>query len=184
MPKQKITTPEIIGIAINVFRNNGFHGTSMSKLAKACGLMKGSFYNHFDSKEDILLVTIESLNKYLNERVFKYAYDEGLSPKQRLQTILEKLSKVLRPDQGGCLAGNMTLEVFNNHDEFRAALEQYFFDWSVALSHVYALEHDKDAADKYARLAIQEFEGAIMMGRIFKDQSLIDSAIVNIVNRL
>ncbi len=184
MPKQKITTPEIIGIAINVFRNNGFHGTSMSKLAKACGLMKGSFYNHFDSKEDILLITIESLNKYLNERVFKYAYDESLQPEERLQTILEKLAKVLRPDQGGCLSGNMTLEVVNTHEDFRKALEQYFFDWSVALSHIYALKHEKELADTYAKLAIQEFEGAIMMGRIFKDPSLIDMTIKNIVARL
>lgn len=184
MPKQKITTPEIIGIAINVFRNNGYHGTSMANLAKACGLMKGSFYNHFDSKEDILSVTIQSLNEYLNERVFKYAYDENLEPKERLTIILQKLSKVLRFDQGGCLVGNMTLEVYNHHEEFRDCLERYFMDWTRALSHIFSNTHNTQKADRLAKISIQEFEGAIMMGRIFKNEDLISETINNIVARL
>ena len=184
MPRQKITTPEIIGIAINVFRNNGYHGTSMAKLAEACGLMKGSFYNHFSSKEDILLVTIRSLNDYLNERIFKIAYDNALKPKDRMKKILNKLSNVLRSDQGGCLVGNMTLELYNGHNEFRQILEKYFQDWLNAFTTIFAEKYKNKRAEKLARLSIQEFEGAIMMGRIFKDEELLSETIDTITSRL
>lgn len=184
MPRQKITTPEIIGIAINVFRNNGYHGTSMAKLAEACGLMKGSFYNHFSSKEDILLVTIQSLNDYLNERVFKIAYDKALKPKDRMKKILHKLSNVLRSDQGGCLVGNMTLELYNGHNEFRACLEKYFQDWRNAFIAIFSEKYKHKRAEKLALISIQEFEGAIMMGRIFKDNDLLGETIDTITARL
>ncbi len=184
MPRQKITTPEIIGIAINIFRNNGYHGTSMAKLAQACGLMKGSFYNHFTSKEDILLVTIKSLNDYLNERIFKIAYDSEMTPGERLQKMLDKLSHVLRSDQGGCLVGNMTLELYNSKSEFKACLEKYFQDWLNAFVHVFSEKYKSKKALKLAQLSIQEFEGAIMMGRIFKNDELIKDTIQNITARV
>ena len=184
MPRQKITTPEIIGIAINVFRNNGYHGTSMAKLAKACGLMKGSFYNHFSSKDDILLVTIKSLNDYLNERVFKIAYDKNLKPKDRMKKILDKLSNVLRSDQGGCLVGNMTLELYNAHEEFKTCLEKYFQDWLNAFTAIFSEKYKNKRAVKLAQMSIQEFEGAIMMGRIFKNDELLGETIDGITSRL
>ena len=184
MPRQKITTPEIIGIAINVFRNNGYHGTSMAKLAQACGLMKGSFYNHFSSKEDILLVTIKSLNDYLNERVFKIAYDKTLKPRERMKKILDKLSNVLRSDQGGCLVGNMTLELYNGHQEFKECLEKYFGDWLNAFTTIFEEKYKNKRAVKLAQISIQEFEGAIMMGRIFKNDELLRDTIDGITSRL
>jgi len=183
MARQKITTPEIIGIAINMFRNNGYHGTSMAMLASACGLMKGSFYNHFSSKEEILVVAIKSLNDYLNERVFNIAYDENIKPKKRLELILEKLMVVLRSDKGGCLVGNMTLEVYNSQPEFRECLNKYFEDWINAFRFVFQQKYDENKANNLAKISVQEFEGAIMLGRIFDDEALINQVVKNIADK-
>ena len=40
--------------ASRLFRERGFDGATISEIMTATGLTHGSFYNHFDSKEDLL----------------------------------------------------------------------------------------------------------------------------------
>lgn len=40
--------------ALELFANDGYHSTSISKIAKKAGISKGLVYNYFDSKEDLL----------------------------------------------------------------------------------------------------------------------------------
>ncbi len=44
----------ILESALELFAENGFHTTSMSLIAKKCGISKGLAYNYFESKNDIL----------------------------------------------------------------------------------------------------------------------------------
>ncbi|MGQ7870718.1 TetR/AcrR family transcriptional regulator [Sunxiuqinia sp. sy24] len=41
-------------IALELFAENGFHGTSISQITKKANISKGLIYNYFKSKEDIL----------------------------------------------------------------------------------------------------------------------------------
>jgi AcrR family transcriptional regulator len=51
---------EILAIAARVFRDKGYHATSMDDLANECGLHKGSLYHYFENKEHILQEVIQS----------------------------------------------------------------------------------------------------------------------------
>ncbi|SEB19061.1 TetR/AcrR family transcriptional regulator [Paraburkholderia sartisoli] len=42
-----------------LFRERGFSGVSVSEIMKATGLTHGAFYNHFESKEDLISKSIE-----------------------------------------------------------------------------------------------------------------------------
>jgi AcrR family transcriptional regulator len=44
---------EIVDIAVGVFLERGYDGTSMGDLAKAAGITKSSFYYHVSSKEEL-----------------------------------------------------------------------------------------------------------------------------------
>lgn len=48
--KKKLITQ----VALELFANDGYHSTSISKIAKKAGISKGLVYNYFDSKEDLL----------------------------------------------------------------------------------------------------------------------------------
>jgi AcrR family transcriptional regulator len=48
--KKKVITQA----ALELFANEGYHTTSISKIAKKAGISKGLVYNYFDSKEDLL----------------------------------------------------------------------------------------------------------------------------------
>lgn len=44
----------ICKVALQLFAENGYHSTSISKIAKEAGISKGLLYNYFESKEDLL----------------------------------------------------------------------------------------------------------------------------------
>ena len=46
---------EIILSAAQIFREKGFHATSMQDIADSVQLQKASLYHHIDSKQEILL---------------------------------------------------------------------------------------------------------------------------------
>jgi AcrR family transcriptional regulator len=50
---------EIMKVALELFANEGFHTTSISKIAKKAGISKGLLYNYFESKEQLLIEILE-----------------------------------------------------------------------------------------------------------------------------
>ncbi len=45
---------DILGAAARIFRQKGYHGTSVQDIADAVGLLKGSLYHYIRSKEQLL----------------------------------------------------------------------------------------------------------------------------------
>lgn len=50
---------QIVDVALELFSKNGFHGVSVSQIAKVCGISKGLMYNYFESKEALLEYVLE-----------------------------------------------------------------------------------------------------------------------------
>lgn len=63
MANQKLG--EIVGAAILLFQEKGYHATSMQDIADAVGLQKGSLYHYISSKEDLLMIIVkEAVDTY------------------------------------------------------------------------------------------------------------------------
>ena len=63
----------IKSVSIDLFFKKGYFATSISDIAKGCGIQKASIYYHYASKEDLLFhilkSTMEDLTSYLNVRL-------------------------------------------------------------------------------------------------------------------
>ncbi len=61
--------------AIDLFFKKGYYATSISEIARACGIQKASIYYHFASKEDLLFTimqdTMAALTAYLRSNLEK-----------------------------------------------------------------------------------------------------------------
>ena len=79
---------EITETALELFAEQGYHNTSISKIAKAAGISKGLMYNYFESKEALLdAILFGAMDD-------KQAAAQGVSmseipPKQRLRMMIE-----------------------------------------------------------------------------------------------
>ncbi len=60
---------ELLAVATRLFRERGFHATSMQDLAEALGMYRGSLYHYIAAKDDLLWRIVEGSLERLDGRV-------------------------------------------------------------------------------------------------------------------
>jgi len=89
----EVSTPtrrgELLRIAAELFATKGFKNTTVRDIADASGILSGSLYHHFDSKESMV---DEVLSTFQDELFGKY--DEILAGDEDARTKLERAVRV------------------------------------------------------------------------------------------
>ena len=70
------TKERILRIALELFAQNGYLGTSMNDIAGQLGITKAALYKHYASKQEILDKIVERMNKMDYERAEVYEMPE------------------------------------------------------------------------------------------------------------
>ncbi|MHB9116657.1 MAG: TetR/AcrR family transcriptional regulator [Burkholderiales bacterium] len=169
MPAQKTDLDTIVSRAAELIRKQGYHKTSMAELAEACGLLKGSLYHYFPSKEALAIAVMGRVRDYFEHEVFRWAYADDLSPQERLDRMALETERYFLRGEGGCLMANFALGTIDIVPEFGLIVKRYFQDWIDALSHVLQSKFSPDMARLKAEQAVAEIQGAILLMRVFKD---------------
>lgn len=181
MPKQKVNEIEIIKHSFKLFREKSYHNTSMADIAEACGILKGSLYHYFSSKEALMSAVIEYAHLYFKEKVFSIAYDETLTPQERIEKMFKKSEKTLLSD--GNIMGNIGVETARIIPDFANHIRDFYEEWINAVAHIFSnITNDADAQN-LAEQTVAEFEGAVMMSRIFKDTKFMKNAYIRLKAR-
>ncbi|WP_406449055.1 TetR/AcrR family transcriptional regulator [Streptomyces sp. NBC_00876] len=78
---------ELLATAAEVFAAQGYNATTVRRIADAAGMLAGSLYYHFDSKESML---DEILSTFLNELWEGYdaVLDAGLGPRETIEALV------------------------------------------------------------------------------------------------
>ena len=89
-----MTRDDILEAAAQIFREKGFHASSMQDIAEAVNLQKASLYHHVSSKQEILLALLDQaldlLTKHMEEVLTRpMPSDQKLS--QAMQTYLQAM---------------------------------------------------------------------------------------------
>ena len=66
----------ILRIALELFAQNGYLGTSMNDIAGQLGFTKAALYKHYSSKQEILDKIVERMNRMDYERAAEYEMPE------------------------------------------------------------------------------------------------------------
>src|SRR2546427_11553724 len=53
------TLDDIVSAAAKIFRTKGYHAATVRDIADEVGILKGSLYHHFDSKEELLYLVVK-----------------------------------------------------------------------------------------------------------------------------
>jgi len=79
---------QLLETATLLFKEKGYHNTSMQDLADALGLQKGSLYYYIDSKEELLRELLEQATSILDAHIDEI-YAAHLSASEKLRRALE-----------------------------------------------------------------------------------------------
>ena len=84
----------MVEIAADLFAQKGYRATTVREIADAAGILSGSLYHHFDSKESI---GDEILSDFINEVLANYraAVVEATDPRAVLEQIVRSTSRTL-----------------------------------------------------------------------------------------
>ncbi|WP_026346671.1 TetR/AcrR family transcriptional regulator [Variovorax atrisoli] len=166
---------QLVAASLGVFQAHGFNGSSVQDLTDAAGVPKGSFYNHFKSKEDLAL---EALKLYLECSGAEILRDERLEPLDRLKRHFRANWKTAK-DRGytaGCFLGTMASEIADTHEKSRAAFLNVFQVWSVLIERAIkeAQERGEVAKDRdpalLSRFVLNAWQGTLVRMKVVKGE--------------
>jgi TetR/AcrR family transcriptional repressor of nem operon len=114
---------QFLKAALHVIRAKGYSATRVDDICEAAGLTKGSFFYHFDGKEDLALEAADFWTES-SEALFASApYRDHADPLERLLAYVDFRKALLTGDLSDftCLAGTMVQEVYDTHPALREA---------------------------------------------------------------
>jgi AcrR family transcriptional regulator len=78
---------ELLAIAATLFAERGFKNTTVRDIADAAGILSGSLYHHFDSKESIVDELLDSFQRKL-WREYDAIEASDRTPREKLQAVV------------------------------------------------------------------------------------------------
>src|SRR5260370_31595266 len=79
---------QVRAAALRLFKEKGYHATSMRDIASEVGINKGSLYSYIRSKEDLLIPVFERAMGVLISQIEDIAADASLQPTHTLKRAL------------------------------------------------------------------------------------------------
>ena len=126
---------ELLKIAAQLFAERGFRNTTVRDIADAAGILSGSLYHHFDSKESM----VDEILQTFQSQLFA-AYDEvlasGLSPRQKIEAAVR-----------------LSFEAIDEHHH-EVAIFQNEADWLSGLGERFAYLADRNAQSRQVWLTL------------------------------
>ncbi len=127
--RKKIYKKDILQTGLELMFLNGYHATGIKEITDSIGIPKGSFYNHFKSKEQFGLEVLEQYCKNgvkLHEEMLLKSERSAI---ERLENMYSQMIEKYKNELGcklGCLMSNFSAELSDVNEQFAALLEHQF----------------------------------------------------------
>jgi TetR/AcrR family transcriptional repressor of nem operon len=180
---------QLIESAVEVFHARGFNGCSVQDIVEAAGVPKGSFYNHFKSKEALGVEVVRAYTRLVGAYVAEAGAGEILSgdgtPLERIRAYFEAVieQNVSCGVRKGCLLGNFATELAPHSAEIANAVTDALDNWSAAVARALAqaqeageLPKDVDV-EALGRYLVDGYEGAAARAKLIGDRGPMDEFI-------
>jgi TetR/AcrR family transcriptional repressor of nem operon len=165
--------------AVDTLHIHGFKGCSIQDITEAAGVPKGSFFNHFENKEEL---AIDALRRYLEGSRSDLLFEDGVAPLDRLKNHFSFLSDrlVAFGFERGCMMGIFAAEMTHDYPRMREELRSVFETWCNGVASV--LRDAQAAGDldprhdpvQLARFIVNAWEGAVIRLKIDRDRGPLD----------
>lgn len=106
---------------------HGYYDLGIQALLEATGTPKGSFYHHFENKEDFALQVIDRYMRQVHAALDACLGDETRPPLERVRRFFELVMQSYRQEGYlGCLLGGLGQELSGVSEVFRRKVEECF----------------------------------------------------------
>lgn len=175
MPRAS-TRDQILAAGRDLIHRNGFSASGVAEITAAAGVPKGSFYNHFESKEAFAL---EALDSYWQDGRAAFDLLSGPAPApERVRAHFKAIDTLVSPDAyaAGCMLGNFATEAGPLSEPLRRRSAELLARWTAALAA--CLSEGQAArsiatavpAETLARFLIAAWQGAVQRAKVERNK--------------
>ena len=178
MPRGDNSRAALIEHGTQLMLRSGYAGTGLVELLEAAGVPKGSFYNHFESKEAFGVELVRRYYDRHERRLTSLIGQVDHQPLKRLRLYFEELRQraiAAAPQARGCLLGMFALEMAGSSEPLRETLSDAFWRWQARLAELLRqaqaggeLDPERDP-QTLAAMLVEGWEGALMRSRVTHD---------------
>lgn len=170
----------IVDAGLRVFLRGGFNASSVQDITEEAGVPKGSFYNHFESKEALGSEIVDLYAEGGPRR--DDLKNQALPPLERLRRHFTGLSQMVAESEftTGCLLGNFSAELSDSSPAIRERLAAMFVRWTretedaIAQAQALGQVPTHTSAADLAAFLLDAYEGAILRARVEKSPAAFD----------
>ncbi len=173
--KKSQTRNLIIETAESLFKLKGIESSGIKKIMSEIGLTVGGFYSHFNSKEDLVKISLKNSLKTIMSKLLEVS--KGDHGHARIAKILEYYLSVehSKDIENGCPMAAMASDLSRCSDEVKGEVEYYLHNFYKTI------EQDVQEINKSSGKNFSEEDffsymsmslGAVMLSRMIKDQKL------------
>jgi AcrR family transcriptional regulator len=170
------TRDRLIAATSELFRRQGFNGTSMKQVTEAAEAPTGSLYHFFPGGKDQLAATVIATTGASYEQLFDLIAAEAGDAATAISDLFDGAAAAL--EENGfidiCPIGTIAREVASTNDELRLATEEIFASWNRAAAAMFVdAGLLPDHAADLATTVIAALEGGFLLARAKQDGDVV-----------
>ena len=175
---------------MELFWRQGYEATGVAQIQSETGVLPGSFYFFFKSKEALLLAVLDRYMEILNSALRDPVVEKTSDPFERVFTLLDFYRRQIRESRFelGCPIGNLALELGNRSPAAREKLNALFDEWRAMVQSFLVEARDRFPPGTdfkaIATFVLTTMEGGIMLARANQDVRQYDRAVKELRNYL
>ena len=195
-----MTTPtrdRFLAATNELFRRQGYHGTSLKQVTDAAGAPTGSLYHFFPGGKEELAAEVLTTSGAAYQQLFELIAADAADPADAVTDFFEGAAQVLEDGDfiDPCPIGTVGREVASTSEALRQATDRVFAGWIATASTLFqAAGMDRDVADELATTLVASLEGAFVLARARRDaepvrvagrtmRRLVDGALASVTTR-
>jgi TetR/AcrR family transcriptional regulator, transcriptional repressor for nem operon len=126
---------KLLDAALHVIRTKGYEATTVDEVCDSAGLTKGSFFHHFDSKDQLAVAAAKHFAEMAEGVFSKAPYRKLADPLERLLGYVDFRRVMLKRElaEFTCLLGTMVQETYETHPSIRKACDRHISEHAASL---------------------------------------------------
>lgn len=153
----------------------GYNGTGIQQITDYARVPKGSFYNHFESKETFAAAVVDRYAEYTRRQWQRVLQSAPASPMEAIRDIFAYMfehHEEVAASPTGCIIGNLAAEIAVSSDRCCKSLMAAQSSWCERMTGLITRAQasgdirDDIKAEKLAVLAWNAWEGALLRVQI------------------
>ncbi|MBE9138167.1 TetR/AcrR family transcriptional regulator [Nodosilinea sp. LEGE 07088] len=183
MSRQTTAKQSYVPPLLDLFRQYGYDGVSLSKISEATGLGRASLYHHFPGgKDDMVATVLTALNQWLQDTALDALAAEG-DALVRLTRMGDRIGDAYSHGEKPCILAALALG--SAKETFQPQVKELLQQWIAAIAAVLIKDGmDEELAWARGEAAIIAIQGSLILARALDDPAIFERTMKDLPEQL